>query len=266
MPLEKPAVVAVDPAESAKRDELTAGHARSSPHVRGTGRDAHGRVAALGITPPRGEQSTQVETDRLYLESSPRVRETVVIGGEHGHELGIIPARAGSSNLGKRIVNLFRDHPRACGEQLVCCRIVTKGEGSSPRMRGAVCRGLCRAVRVGIIPACAGSRYKSRNQRGRIRDHPRVCEEQLIKSKVNAGNQGSSPRVRGAALRALFWSLGRGIIPACAGSSVNVVEPAAEQGGSSPRVRGAVMPSSSAICWNGIIPACAGSSAESDPR
>ena len=199
MPLEKPAVVAVDPAESAKRDELTAGHARSSPHVRGTGRDAHGRVAALGITPPRGEQSTQVETDRLYLESSPRVRETVVIGGEHGHELGIIPARA-------------------------------------------------------------GSRYKSRNQRGRIRDHPRVCEEQLIKSKVNAGNQGSSPRVRGAALRALFWSLGRGIIPACAGSSVNVVEPAAEQGGSSPRVRGAVMPSSSAICWNGIIPACAGSS------
>ena len=138
MPLEKPAVVAVDPAESAKRDELTAGHARSSPHVRGTGRDAHGRVAALGITPPRGEQSTQVETDRLYLESSPRVRETVVIGGEHGHELGIIPARA-------------------------------------------------------------GSRYKSRNQRGRIRDHPRVCEEQLIKSKVNAGNQGSSPRVRGAA-------------------------------------------------------------------
>ena len=91
MPLEKPAVVAVDPAESAKRDELTAGHARSSPHVRGTGRDAHGRVAALGITPPpRGEQSTQVETDRLYLESSPRVRETVVIGGEHGHELGII--------------------------------------------------------------------------------------------------------------------------------------------------------------------------------
>ena len=240
MPLEKPAVVAVDPAESAKRDELTAGHARSSPHVRGTGRDAHGRVAALGITPPP--------------------RGTVDPGGDGQVVLGIIPACAGSSNLGKRIVNLFRDHPRACGEQLVCCRIVTKGEGSSPRMRGAVCRGLCRAVRVGIIPACAGSRYKSRNQRGRIRDHPRVCEEQLIKSKVNAGNQGSSPRVRGAALRALFWSLGRGIIPTCAGSSVNVVEPAAEQGGSSPRVRGAVMPSSSAICWNGIIPACAGSS------
>lgn len=35
MPLEKPAAVAVDPVESAKWDELTAGHARSSPHVRG---------------------------------------------------------------------------------------------------------------------------------------------------------------------------------------------------------------------------------------
>ena len=173
---------------------------RDHPRMCGEQGEMHTAVwQRLESPPPRGEQSTQVETDRLYLESSPRVRETVVIGGEHGHELGIIPARA-------------------------------------------------------------GSRYKSRNQRGRIRDHPRVCEEQLIKSKVNAGNQGSSPRVRGAALRALFWSLGRGIIPACAGSSVNVVEPAAEQGGSSPRVRGAVMPSSSAICWNGIIPACAGSS------
>ena len=206
-----------------------------------------------------GEQGEMHTAVWQRLESPPP-RGTVDPGGDGQVVLGIIPACAGSSNLGKRIVNLFRDHPRACGEQLVCCRIVTKGEGSSPRMRGAVCRGLCRAVRVGIIPACAGSRYKSRNQRGRIRDHPRVCEEQLIKSKVNAGNQGSSPRVRGAALRALFWSLGRGIIPACAGSSVNVVEPAAEQGGSSPRVRGAVMPSSSAICWNGIIPACAGSS------
>ena len=199
MPLEKPAVVAVDPAESAKRDELTAGHARSSPHVRGTGRDAHGRVAALGITPPRGEQSTQVETDRLYLESSPRVRETVVIGGEHGHELGIIPARAGSSNLGKRIVNLFRDHPRACGEQLVCCRIVTKGEGSSPRVRGAGIRAVINEDGYGIIPACARSSLSSPRSTPETRDHPRVCGEQLFEPCFGVLGVGSSPRVRGAA-------------------------------------------------------------------
>ena len=96
MPLEKPAVVAVDPAESAKRDELTAGHARSSPHVRGTGRDAHGRVAALGITPPRG---------------------TVDPGGDGQVVLGIIPACAGNSCHRWRAWSRARDHPRACGEQ-----------------------------------------------------------------------------------------------------------------------------------------------------
>lgn len=33
MSLEKPAAIAADPVESAKWDKLTAGHARSSPHV-----------------------------------------------------------------------------------------------------------------------------------------------------------------------------------------------------------------------------------------
>ena len=173
---------------------------RDHPRMCGEQGEMHTAVwQRLESPPPRGEQSTQVETDRLYLESSPRVRETVVIGGEHGHELGIIPARAGSSNLGKRIVNLFRDHPRACGEQLVCCRIVTKGEGSSPRMRGAVCRGLCRAVRVGIIPACARSSLSSPRSTPETRDHPRVCGEQLFEPCFGVLGVGSSPRVRGAA-------------------------------------------------------------------
>lgn len=51
-----------------------------------------------------------------------------------------------------------RNHPRACGEQLRRLMPPSAYQGSSPRVRGAVCRGLGRAVRVGIIPACAGSR------------------------------------------------------------------------------------------------------------
>lgn len=53
MSLEKPATVVADPVESAKRNELTAGRARSSQRVRG----AVGRpvisVAVDGIIPAR---------------------------------------------------------------------------------------------------------------------------------------------------------------------------------------------------------------------
>ena len=200
MPLEKPAVVAVDPAESAKRDELTAGHARSSPHVRGTGRDAHGRVAALGITPPpRGEQSTQVETDRLYLESSPRVRGAAILVNVSSIFSGIIPARAGSSLSAAESSRRARDHPRVCGEQCAAVCAVPSGWGSSPRVRGAGIRAVINEDGYGIIPACARSSLSSPRSTPETRDHPRVCGEQLFEPCFGVLGVGSSPRVRGAA-------------------------------------------------------------------
>ena len=91
MPLEKPAAVAADPVDS--------------------------RVAALGIIPARGEQSNQVETDRLYLESSPRVRGTAGADGPADSGRGITPARAGSSGRSHLPPSAAWDHPRVCGEQ-----------------------------------------------------------------------------------------------------------------------------------------------------
>lgn len=96
MSLEKPATVVADPVESAKRNELTAGRARSSQRVRGAE-----RLCAL---------------DDL-LE-------------------GNIPACAGSSRSARHQCGGRRDHPRACGEHgtnVVKGKIY---QGSSPRVRG----------------------------------------------------------------------------------------------------------------------------------
>lgn len=58
MPLEKPAAVAAGPVESAKRNELTAGRARSPPRVRGTAQRTAIRASPAGIIPARAGSSS----------------------------------------------------------------------------------------------------------------------------------------------------------------------------------------------------------------
>ena len=53
------------------------------------------------------------------------------------------------------------------------------------------------------------------------RDHPRVCGEQIATDDSSTDTEGSSPRVRGAVVASASSILIPGIIPACAGSSVN---------------------------------------------
>ena len=73
------------------------------------------------------------------------------------------------------------------------------GSGSSPRVRGAVHEVGRVAQAHGIIPARAGSRIKECSYNSSLRDHPHVCGEQSADQMASFCNQGSSPRVRGAA-------------------------------------------------------------------
>ena len=50
---------------------------------------------------------------------------------------GIIPAHAGSSHYFSYEEDGRRDHPRACGEQVIGISDRLPYSGSSPRMRGA---------------------------------------------------------------------------------------------------------------------------------
>ena len=89
--------------------------------------------------------------------SSPLVRGALHVEWVPTAQLGIIPARAGSTLLTNQPTNKEGDHPRSCGEHLQeeCDRM--KEEGSSPLVRGALRGQFPHVGLVGIIPARAGS-------------------------------------------------------------------------------------------------------------
>ena len=243
MSLEKPATVVADPVESAKRNELTAGRARSSQRVRGAERLRalddllEGNIPACAGSSrsarhqcggrrdhPRacGEQELPFAALVLLTGSSPRVRGAGAEARHLLHVLGIIPARAGNMAPTWSRARFTRDHPRVCGEQGDGNTPGPTHPGSSLRVRGTA-NGRDQAEAMpGIIPACAGSRAPLRDGRRTCRDHPRMCGGQPSSSLAKFLVVGSSPRVRGAVVGALTLLTCAGIIPAHAGSRVSV--------------------------------------------
>ena len=159
--------------------------------------------------------------------------------------------------------------------------------GSSPRARGARpgAHGRGRGRGRGIIPACAGSTCRRACPCAATRDHPRVRGEHKRLIRHDPPGHGSSPRARGAPAQADALGEGRGIIPACAGSTVAVSgagpepadhprvrgehcrmnRPSRSITGSSPRARGALYDRRPGFGVSGIIPACAGSTTRGFP-
>ena len=134
-------------------------------------------------------------------------------------EVGIIPAYAGSTILCSITVWGHWDHPRVCGEHAKPESPKMTSSGSSPRMRGAHRgRGHLQAFR-GIIPAYAGSTFRSCSRCAAFRDHPRVCGEHSASKDSAKNRSGSSPRMRGALRVEGFSQEQVGIIPAYAGST-----------------------------------------------
>ena len=98
----------------------------------------------------------------------------------------------------------------------------TKVSGSSPRMRGAQNLVAVIFVRLGIIPAYAGSTMDDKIAGIEVGDHPRVCGEHVTKAIPKDVDTGSSPRMRGAQARAHLRAGHVGIIPAYAGSTIRL--------------------------------------------
>ena len=192
---------------------------------------------------------------------------------------GIIPAYAGSTFLLGSWSAQAGDHPRVCGEHGLRPRGLDHQPGSSPRMRGALCRASRCGTARGIIPAYAGSTSEGNEKMSNYEDHPRVCGEHLLAQVVGLLLQGSSPRMRGAPIACRNLRGADGIIPAYAGSTrcsrstaglvrdhprvcgehpQSGLRPSF-RGGSSPRMRGALVTTLNAFGLLRIIPAYAGS-------
>ena len=205
-----------------------------------------------------GEQYTTPPRVNVCHGSSPRVRGTVEAHCLCDRKRRFIPACAGNSSGTPRYWTDCPVHPRVCGEQLCNTCQQTGHRGSSPRVRGTDCPDLSRVYCRRFIPACAGNRSGKKYCTSGAAVHPRVCGEQIRRTRFKPENSGSSPRVRGTAPGERLRLPTVRFIPACAGNSCDRVAEAAalavhprvcgEQRvrqylrncgrGSSPRVRG----------------------------
>ena len=210
--------------------------------------------------------------------SSPRMRGTRAVRAACGRAGGISPAYAGNTPDVARRACLSGDHPRVCGEHPLWLSRSRFGVGSSPRMRGTLCRCCRTRFRLGIIPAYVGNTVRLTFAWPETWDHPRVCGEHARNAWNGVVGWGSSPRMRGTHAENRRRHNIQRIIPAYAGNTfiVGLVRfmawdhprvcgehatsllAARFEWGSSPRMRGTQAVIVSDYIHLGIIPAYAG--------
>ena len=213
----------------------------SSPHVRGAHLDRRLPRRESGIIPacagstwpasppwhsswdhPRmcGEHRNIIACICVSLGSSPHVRGAQKHCRHRRGVPGIIPACAGSTIRFYPECGGNGDHPRMCGEHSLSINHAGTPVGSSPHVRGAPLRKRGAVGIRRIIPACAGSTCWWRCCCPCWWDHPRMCGEHCLSRIGGWSCAGSSPHVRGARQCDDVPRLHRGIIPACAGSTL----------------------------------------------
>ena len=151
--------------------------------------------------------------------SSPRMRGKPKARSAARAPRGLIPAHAGKTIQGPRILHCPLAHPRACGENDKAGRNFSGHRGSSPRMRGKLFWSHRDVIGTGLIPAHAGKTNGMRKVQPSARAHPRACGENDHEIEDAIKEMGSSLRMRG---KRCFLSSGNalsGLIPAHAGKT-----------------------------------------------
>ena len=110
--------------------------------------------------------------------SPPRVRGRAQNDTAVTSFAGITPARAGKSRCRLAKAQGYGDHPRACGEEIMCQPFHANSSGSPPRVRGRGKRGQISRANEGITPARAGKSMVRFLDCEGILDHPRACGEE----------------------------------------------------------------------------------------
>ena len=107
-----------------------------------------------------GEKWKSLSLSGTASGSPPRMRGKELRALHLRPQEGITPAHAGKSTAAKTPSWPNRDHPRACGEKVLCIDGLFSLLGSPPRMRGKDLQKDEMSPRMGITPAHAGKRLK----------------------------------------------------------------------------------------------------------
>ncbi len=137
--------------------------------------------------------------------------------------------------------------------------------GRSPRMRGSLCAKRLVGGRVGSIPAHAGQPSPSSPSRAPSRVDPRACGAAGSNVYWHGLIQGRSPRMRGSHVEEPAREIGRGSIPAHAGS-LSVLRDRRRGRGSIPAHAGQPFDRSTLGLRYGVDPRACGAAFDSDLR
>ena len=115
---------------------------------------------------------------------------------------------------------LSEDHPRRCGENLVCPNLAGMRLGSPPQVRGKPSKPEDPHRRLRITPAGAGKTAQKKREPELPRDHPRRCGENSTTCDKLTFPAGSPPQVRGKRGYVPVGGHDGGITPAGAGKTI----------------------------------------------
>ena len=205
------------------------------------GKTGIGRLASsMGKAHPRSRGENSIVTDPPYgiRGSSPLAR-----GKPHGqvldaHGQGLIPARAGKTEVAVPLTGVAAAHPRSRGENLPGPARLPARPGSSPLARGKLRPAVSARGNHGLIPARAGKTPFVVAHGFLLRAHPRSRGENYGVEIELFDGYGSSPLARGkqpALLNLIFDVVAH---PRSRGENIKALGAGYGDDGSSPLARG----------------------------
>ena len=172
------------------RNGITPAHAgrirRQSAAKRGY--EDHPRACGKNPIPPIKLRST--------IGSPPRMREESEDIRDWNAGRRITPAHAGRISIKCIIRGRSRDHPRACGKNLLPKIDIARSSGSPPRMREELDCTAHGLKSTGITPAHAGRIIGRNFCHTSFQDHPRACGKNESTVSKAYSTTGSPPRMR----------------------------------------------------------------------
>ncbi len=156
-------------------------------HAGSTGHRSRRRPSSRDHPRSRGEHARGPDFGMGTSGSSPLTRGAPDVAVCQCCATGIIPAHAGSTGTRSRVPSSQWDHPRSRGEHLTPDFLPMQRTGSSPLTRGAPDDQVADHQFVGIIPAHAGSTYRSSEGLRRFGDHPRSRGEHPLMTLSTIG-------------------------------------------------------------------------------
>ena len=135
----------------------------------------------------------------------------------------LIPAQAGTTCWRVFLALTHGAHPRAGGDHMTSRRASLTDAGSSPRRRGPHPVQWDAHAASRLIPAQAGTTLSRSVRLPCASAHPRAGGDHMTSSRASLTDAGSSPRRRGPLRVRGGNQIGRGLIPAQAGTTMGTL-------------------------------------------